>query len=45
MKLLRPLKWHTANLKSGVQIRMEMKPTALKMITRSPARTKCSGTR
>jgi hypothetical protein len=41
MKLSRPLRWHTANLKSGAQIRMKLKPIAVKMITRPPAHKKC----
>jgi hypothetical protein len=42
MKLSRQLRWHTANLKSGAQIRIKTPPTAVKMITRSPARARCS---
>jgi hypothetical protein len=30
MKLLRQLRWHTANLKSGAQIRMKIQSTILK---------------
>jgi hypothetical protein len=44
MKLLSQLRWHTANLKSGAQIRMKMQPIALKMVTRPPAHTTRSGT-
>ena len=41
MKLLRQLTWHTANLKSGAQIRTKMQPTAVEMNTRPPAQIKC----
>ena len=43
MKLLSQLIWHTANLKSGAQIRMKIQPVAVKMVMGSPASTNGSG--